>query len=134
MIKPSIQTLQSILVTDSLLSTFSFGAIDVYSGIQPNDGGGPPNGNFLGRITFGGDPWAEGSSSGGLIFDIDGPPLRIIKPSHALWVLTAERSGRAGWFRLRSNQSEAVCIDGSITPPFEELFIGEDQLEQGERR
>lgn len=134
MIRMSRGLKNAVLFSSPMISALAFGTIDVYTGAQPASANDSPTGTFLGRITRDGLSWTEGATQGGLTFLAAATPSLLIKPAAHSWVLTAENGGEAGWFRFRSKDNLSVCLDGAITEPYEELFIGSPILTAGETR
>ena len=124
----------AVLFNQPLISALSFGVIEVYTGAQPASPNDSPTGTFLGRITRDGLSWTQGNSQGGLTLSAIPSFSYLIKPSAQNWVLTASAGGTAGWWRFRSNSDAAVSMDGSITAPYQELYIGSPTIGTGDTR
>lgn len=133
-IRMSPKLKNTMLFEGPLLPNLSLGRIQVYSGEQPGVGGELPSGDHLGDITLGGVPWSNGGFDGGLELVPHIPMNRLIKPPTHDWVLTAIASGKAGWWRFLSPTDPDVCIDGAVTVPYNELYLGSPDLVQGSTR
>jgi hypothetical protein len=124
----------AVLFSSPLISALSFGAIEIYTGSQPASANDAPTGTLLGMITRDGLTWTEGNTQGGLTFTAVPGLSYLIKPSSQTWTLTVTTGGTAGWWRFRSNDDADVCLHGSITAPYQELFIGDPVVSVGETR
>lgn len=98
---------------------FHNGAINVYSGAQPESADMAPTGTLLARITRNGDGWAPGFPTGGLQFAA--AQRYIVKHPDQAWWLTGLANGTAGWFRLVPNAADpetysltAPRVDGAV--------------------
>lgn len=124
-----------VLFNRSLISTLDWGVIRIYSGDQADSADAAPTGTLLASVTTSGIPWVQTANPAGGLRLAPFPQVGyIVKPSGQIWVLTAAESGTAGWWRFQSPLDLNWRIDGSVTGPFEELFIGNPVLTQGEQR
>ena len=124
----------SLLFGDNLVTALDYGVIQIYTGEQPEDANSAPTGTLLASITNNGLEWQQGSFTGGLRL-VPVPALSYaVKPASQFWVLKAVQTGEAGWWRFRSNASASLNMDGAITAPQNELFIGDSALTEDEER
>lgn len=124
----------AVLFSSPLITALSFGVIEVYSGSQPASANDAPTGTLLGHITRDGLAWTEGNTQGGLTFTAVPSFSYLVKPSSQTWTLTVSAGGTAGWWRFRSNADSSVCMHGSVTDPYQELFIGNPVVSVGQTR
>lgn len=124
----------ALLYNQPMISALSFGVIRVYSGPQPANANDSATGTLLGNITLDGLAFTPGATQGGLNMVAVPSFSYLIKPNSASWILTADTSGNAGWWRFHANANPAMNMDGSVTAPYEELFIGDPTLVAGETR
>lgn len=101
-------------------SIFNNGAVNIYSGPQPESADAAPTGTLLARITRNGEGWAPGFPNGGLQFVASGRYITKM-PDH-VWYLSGIAAGTAGWFRLVANTEDpetyslsAPRIDGAVS-------------------
>jgi|SRR5690625_1540651 len=135
MVRISMEVWYSLLADVGLLSHISLGVIDIYEGEFPEEAGDPAEHPPIARITLDGKNWEEGLPEGGLNFEAREVPLPYLKkPDNDRWVLKALATGKADWFRLRSNASELFCIEGVVSDPYYTLYIGDGYLTEGEER
>lgn len=135
MVRISLELWHSLLADLGLLSHISLGVIDIYGGDMPDRAGDPAEEPPIARITLDGEDWVEGYPGGGLNFKVEEVPLPYLKkPDNDRWVLKALATGKADWFRLRSNASELFCIEGVVSDPYYTLYIGDGYLTEGEER
>lgn len=89
-----------ILGTFTFESLFTGGAIEIYSGPQPENADMAPTGVLLARVTHDSRPWTPGAPANGLTFQRLGPGVTI--GAGQPWGLLGLAAGTAGWCRLRS--------------------------------
>lgn len=124
-----------ILFTRNVIDLLYYGVIDIYSGPQPTNPNDAPTGSNLARITTNGNAWVpDTQSAGGLILlPVPGNSV-IIKPQTETWIMRVLQSGTAGWWRFTAGADSDAWIDGLITAPFQELFLGNPILTATEER
>ena len=123
-----------VLFTRGIIDLLYYGVIRVYSGTQPVNPNDAPTGTQLGQITTDGNAWTPGQSAGGLrLSPVPGYSL-ISKPQIDPWVLSVSSSGTAGWWRFIADANTSAWIDGAVTGPFIELFLGDPVLTALEQR
>ena len=123
-----------LLFNHGLIPSLEYGGIYVYSGAQPASANDTASGSLLATVTADGLSWTAGSNTGGLRLVAIPSLSYAIKPQSQAWVMKVASSGTAGWWRFRSNAFSDVRMDGAITDPLSELFIGSTTLTAGEER
>jgi len=124
----------AVLFNQPMISALSFGVIQIYTGAQPASPNDAPTGTLLGTVTRDGLSWTEGNPQGGLTLTAIPSFSYLVKSDTQTWIFTAVDAGQAGWWRFRSNSDAAVSMDGSITAPFQELYIGSPTIGTGDTR
>lgn len=124
----------ALLYNQPMISALAFGVIHVYSGTQPTSANDAATDTLLGSITLDGLDFTAGATQGGLNLTAVPSLSYLVKPNSADWIFTAAESGEAGWWRFRANDNSAMNMDGSITEPYQELFIGDPTVVAGETR
>lgn len=102
-----------ILGPSAFEDIFKYGAINVYTGTQPDTADDPARGALIARITSDGGPWSHDSSAHGLRFERTG--RFAMNASDQIWRLAGLASGQAGWWRLVANASDTGMY--SVTLP-----------------
>lgn len=96
--------LRAALLSDYGLSAMmAYGAIDVYSGTQPESASQAPTGVLLGTVTQDGLPFQPNTTIGGLQIGLsEGGGLGLV----GVWRLKGVAAGTAGWWRWRWNSPD----------------------------
>ena len=96
--------LRAALLSDYGLSAMmNYGVIEIYTGEQPWNASFAPTGTLIGRVTNNGDPFAVGTTQGGLQLELaeTGGLTKV-----GDWRLTGIATGDAGWWRWKWNSSD----------------------------
>lgn len=105
--------------TVGFAEAFANGVIHIYSGPQPNTADAAASGTLLGVVTTDAGPFAFGTATNGLAFDV-AADAKVAKAA-AVWKFFGIANGTAGWFRLMGNPADNLGVsttlprfDGSI--------------------
>lgn len=101
-----------ILGPSAFEDVFKYGAINVYTGVQPDTADDPVQGTLIARITSEGGPWAHDSSANGLRFERTG--RFALNASDQNWKLSGLATGQAGWWRLVANANDAGLYSATL--------------------
>jgi hypothetical protein len=122
----------------SVKTIYEFGAIQIYSGVQPLTADGAISGTLLGLVTVAGGSWTAGSHTNGLEFDA--PSAGVLqKKTGQQWAFTGLADGTAGWFRFVPNtpsdgggtSTTLIRLDGTIGQGTGEMSLGNVLIETG---
>lgn len=108
MIQLSPGLIANLLGQHGLARMLEYGVIDLYGGVAPAQAQDAPTCPLLGRITVGGLPFTEGSTTNGLTLNRSDP---VALQDTGDWVLTGVRCGEATWWRWRWSLADPNTAD-----------------------